>query len=354
MKHMNVELNQNPVAVDMDTNKPKLPVVSTFRNIFEIKEPELEKRPSMSVKKARQVNEYLTRAAALIAKYQIVDKEHIKRGHKALYECMEYTYDYALDVFSSPLKEDILEAMRHRVKNETGKMPSAKTPDMTLIVKYVVGDTDRQLAHVYSRGLRVAYEEDVPVTGLVKFIEDAGGISKITASKADKKKNEEHQKALAERAELLRRLYVARGDLATSPQFDFNEPILQWSIKTAKSKKAGEKEPVKETGDFVLVLAVQDKDSGKLRAVEANDFGASFEMGVFRHMAARITTDDVKMKKKVQDIERAAWGECLEERRERLLKKQEAEDAKRQKQHDENLQKMRNRTKEVAKTSVPA
>jgi len=42
-------------------------------------------------------------------------------------------------------------------------------------------------------------------------------------------------------------------------------------------------------------------------------------MGMFRHMAARITTDVKVMKKKVQAVERAAWGESLEERRERFL-----------------------------------
>lgn len=328
MEHLNVELNQAIEAVDMDTGEPVLPVVSTFRNIFEIKEPVVEKRPSMGGKKAKQVEEYLNRATNLIAKYQIVEQDHMKRGHKALYECLASTYDFALDVFSSPLKEDILESMRERSKNTSGKMPSSKTPDMTLIVKYVVGDTDRQLAHVYSRGLRVAYEEDIPVTSLVKYIEDAGGISKITATTAEKAQKKLLQDTLAERAELLRRYYVARGYTSTSPQFIFNEPILQWDIKTAQSKKDGEKESSNETGDFVIMLAVVDPKTKKLRPVEGNDFGASFEMSMFRHMAARIKTDVVKMKVGVQNAERTAWGETLEERRERFLKEDEERKAK--------------------------
>lgn len=354
MEHVNVNLANTPEAVDMDTGKPVLPVVSTFRNIFEIKEPEIEKRPTMGAKKAKQVEVYLDRATSLIAKYEVVQKDHIKRGHKALYECMAHTYDYALDVFNSPLKLEILDAMRSRMTNEKGKMPSTKTPDMTLIVKYVVGDTDRQLAHVYSRALRVAYEEDVPVTSLVSYIEAAGGISKITASKEEQAKSKLQQEIIAIRAELLRRYYVARGHLATSPAFIFNEAILQWSIKTAKSKKEHEKESSNETGDFIVVLAVCDSKTGQLRAVEGNDFGATFEMSMFRHMAARITTDLVMMKKKVQDIERTAWGECLEERHERLLKMEQEEQAMRQKQHDENLEKLRNNPKEAAKSSEPA
>ncbi len=353
MEHVNVNLENTPEAVDMDTGKPAVPVVSTFSSIFEIKEPALEKRPSMATKIAKKVEGFIERAASLIAKYQIVEKEHMKRGHKALYEFLANTYDFALDVFNSPHKTEIIDAMRWRIKNETGKMPSA-TPEMSVIVKYVADDADRQTVHNYSRALRVAFEEDVPVTSLVKYIEDAGGITKITSSKADKAKSKQNQETIAERAELLRRLYVARGALATSPAFIFNEPILQWSIKTAKSKKQDEKESSKETGDFVIMLAVLDEKTQMYRAVEGNDFGATFEMGMFRHMAARITTDVVKMKKKVQDIERAAWGESLEDRRERLLKMEEEEAEKRQKQHDENLEKMRNHPKEAEKSSEPA
>jgi hypothetical protein len=320
MKHVNVELNQIPEAVDMDTGKPVLPTPNTFRDIFEIKETVVEKRPTMGAKKEKQVKVFLDRAASLIAKYNVYEQDHMKRGNKALYECMEYTYDFAVDVFNSPLKADILDGMRWRTKNTTGKMPSESTPPMTLIVKYVFGDTDRQKAHIYSRALRVAYDEDVPVTSLVKYIEDAGGVTKITGTKADKAKAKEQQSTLTERAELLRRLYVARGDLATSPEFVFNEPILQWDIKTAKTKKANEKESSKDTGDFVIMIATYDRKSGKYRAIEGNDFGAPFEMGMFRHMANRITTDVKAMKKGVQAAERAAWGESLEERRERILK----------------------------------
>lgn len=351
---MNVDLVNTLEAVDMDTGEPVLPVVSTFRDIFEIKEDVLIKRPSVGLQKAKQVDVYLDRAKNLITKYEIVQKEHMQRGHKALYECMAQTYDYALDVFNSPLKVEIIDAMRCRMTNENGKRPSTKTPDMTLIVKYVVGETDRQLAHVYSRALRVAYDEDVPVTSLVSYIEAAGGISKITSSKGEQAKGKLQQKVIAERAELLRRLYVARGKLATSPSFIFNEPVLQWSIKTAKSKKQYEKEPFNETNDFIVVLAVQDEVTGQFRAVECNDFGASYEMGMFRYMAARITTDVDMMKANVQQVERLALGESLEERRERLLKSKEIEKEKRQKQHDENLKKMHKYSNEAAKSSESA
>lgn len=354
MKHVTVELNQTPEAVDMDTGKSALPVISTFRNLFEVKEVVIEKRPSMGAKKDKQVQVFLERATSLIAKYEVVQEDHIKRGHKALYECMAHTYDYALDVFNSPLKQEILDAMRWRMKNTTGKMPSAKTPEMTLIVKYVIGDTDRQLAHVYSRGLRVAYEEDVPVTSLVQYIEDAGGISKITGTKADKAKSESHQKVIAERAELLRRWYMVRGCHATSPAFLFNEPIVQWDAKTAKSKKKNEKESADETGDFVIFLGVWDKDANTYRAIEGNDFGATYEMSMFRHMSARIKTDVAAMKKKVQAAERAVWGECLEEREKRLFDKVAEDQEKRQKEHEENLEKMRSYAKKARQSAEPA
>lgn len=356
MEHLDVNLANTPEAVDMDTGKSvsKLPAINTFRNIFEIAESVIEKRPSMGAKKAKQVETYLDRATSLVTKYQIIHEEHVKRGHQALHEFMANIYDFALDVLNSPLKDDILDAMRWRIKNHTGKMPSAKTPDMTLIVKYVIDDADRQLVHVYSRGLRVAYEEDVPVTSLVKYIENAGGISKITASKTQQDHNKQSKEELDERAELLRRMYVARGTLATSPEFIFNEPIVGWSIQTAKSKKKDQKEPAKETGDFVIFLASYDEKSQKYRAIEGNDFGASFEMGMLRYMAARLPANIKSMKKYVQKVERSAWGECLEERHERLLKMEQEEQAMRKKQHDENLEKMRNYPKEAAKSSEPA
>ncbi len=130
MEHVAVELEQTPGAVDMDTSKPVLPVVSTIRSLFEIKEPVIEKRPSMNKLKEEQVNVFLDRAANLAAKCQIYEEEFIKRGNKALYECLEYTYDFAVDVFNSPLKKEILQGMRLRVKNTSGKMPSASTPDI--------------------------------------------------------------------------------------------------------------------------------------------------------------------------------------------------------------------------------
>jgi hypothetical protein len=348
MEHVAVELEQTPGAVDMDTSKPVLPVVSTIRSLFEIKEPVIEKRPSMNKLKEEQVNVFLDRAANLAAKCQIYEEEFIKRGNKALYECLEYTYDFAVDVFNSPLKKEILQGMRLRVKNTSGKMPSASTPDMTLIVKYVFDGADRQTAHIYSRALRVAYEEDVPVTSLAKYIEDTGGVTAITGTQAEKAQKKLSQDDISERAELLRRAYVARGYLATSPEFIFNEPIVQWTAKTSKSKKANEKESSNEAGDFVVMLAVIDTVTGKYRAVEGNDFGATFEMNMFRHMANRISTDSATLKKNVHAVERAAWGETFEERRVRFEKESEEQKAKvNTKEYQDNLKEQHKRGAET-------
>lgn len=314
MQHINVELNTSLNAVDIDTDTVMPVAQADFGNFYEIIQPKVVKRPSMKEEKQKQVQAFIERGNGLGTAYEIVEQDGLKRGNKVLYNYLSNLYDFALDIFNSDIQDVILDAMRHKIKQTTGKLPSSKAPLMTIIVKYVVRYVDRQTAHNYSRALRVAFEEDVPVTELVKFIEDSGGIAKITGTKAEKKEQEINRQEVNERAELIRRLLIARGHDNALQVIDYEQAIQQWSIKTENSKKEGEKESSKDTGDFVIFLSFYDKEIKKYRIIEGNDFGAPFEMSMFRHMASRIANKNEAMKKSVQALERSILGYSLEER----------------------------------------
>lgn len=324
MQHINVELNTSLNAVDIDTASV-MPVAQTnFRNFYEITQPKLVKRPSMKEEKQKQVQAFIDRGNGLGTAYEVVEQDGLKRGNKVLYNYLSNLYDFALDIFNSDIKDVILDAMRHKIKQSTGKLPSSKAPLMTIIVKYVVRYVDRQTAHNYSRALRVAFDEDVPVNELVKFIENAGGIAKITGTKAEKKEQEIYRQEVNERAVLLHRLLLARGHDTALPVFDYDDAIVQWGIKTENSKKEGENESNKDTGDFVIFLAVYDNESKKYRVIEGNDFGAPFEMSMFRHMASRIANNNAALKNNVQSLERSIWGSSQEDRDMELQQKVQA------------------------------
>ncbi len=108
------------------------------------------------------------------------EKNEFAASNKRLYTILKETYSYYL-----LMKQDIDKNVRAAHLDELNQfckqrnysfMPT--THDMTRIVKSVFG-LDRRRVSAYSLALREALRQEISAEGLVKFIEDEGGVEQI-------------------------------------------------------------------------------------------------------------------------------------------------------------------------------
>ena len=105
-----------------------------------------------------------------------------RKSNEELYmilaSCLQYAGD--LDFFASKERTNALQMLY----KERGYQWRKETPLITKVVRAVFGDTDRRRISTYSLVLRQAKKEKVAFTGLIKWIEDEGGLQKIRLSKS--------------------------------------------------------------------------------------------------------------------------------------------------------------------------
>lgn len=106
---------------------------------------------------------------------------YIMKANDVLYGLLADLMQYSDQILGSDYKLEILAKMRSTLSTKHNIKVQKNTPDLTIIVKYVVR-TNRKNAHVYARVLDMAYRQDVMADELEDFIRQNGGIDRIRES----------------------------------------------------------------------------------------------------------------------------------------------------------------------------
>lgn len=108
-------------------------------------------------------------------------ESYIVKANDVLYGLLADLMRYSDQVLGSDAKLEILSKMRSTLSVKHKIKVQKNTPELTIIVKYVVR-TNRKNAHVYARVLDMAYRQDVMADELEDFIRQNGGIDRIRES----------------------------------------------------------------------------------------------------------------------------------------------------------------------------
>lgn len=270
-----------------------------FDYVGSVKTIDVPAKQNAKERKQTEVESLLAKGAELAAQHETYKQDIVVRGNKALYELLASVYEFANTVENCAQKDKVVKAMRSELKAQQIKT-STNTPFMTVIVKYIVKAIDRQTAFNYSRVLRVAKAEGVEAKDLASFVANAGGVTKVTKTAAEKEACAVKKSEKNKRVELLRRLYVAQAFQSTD-DFDFDKAVMKWRISASETDA---KESSNVTGDFAIFLTYYDNLTGKYRIVQAHDFGKPFEDTILNHISKRIKGSTEQIQKAVENLEK--------------------------------------------------
>ncbi|NHC08360.1 hypothetical protein [Azonexus fungiphilus] len=253
-----------------------------FDYVGTVKTIDVVEQQNSKSKKPNVVDLFLEKGNELAKKHEAYQSDTVVRGNKALYELLSSIYELALSIDEHAQKEKIVKAMRSNLKNQNIKT-SSTTPFMTVIVKYVVKNIDRQTAFNYSRALRVANDEKIEVGALADYIAQAGGVSKVTKTAIEKSNSSIEKNESKRRTEALRNALVFKGILSKE-SIEYEKPVVQLKAKLKGNDTAA------DTGSFAIFLTYYDRNTQQYKIIEAYDYGDSFEKTILNHMQKRFAT----------------------------------------------------------------
>lgn len=259
---------------------------NTFNELFEIVGTTSVASAPSGRKSAREkeVEDTIKSCDLLADKHRKYNDDYIVRGNQALYEVLTDIYKLAVKLDKSDYKHEIHAKMRDILRQRNIKVQT-NTPDLTLIIKYVVGG-DRKRATNYSRVLKIALTEGLPPEELANYISRRGGIGQIFETEA---KSEAHQlgaKLTKERLALMKE-YLRLSQWEDPVEFKFDKPILVHNDH--KKTKA-------EASSFAIFLTDYDHDKQVYRVISGHDFGRTYEDCVLRFILKGATGDVEKIK----------------------------------------------------------
>lgn len=246
------------------------------------------------------VQNFLDEGEALKAKLDS-HRTETNRSNAALYALLAEVYAFALSVGDSLLHEVIVFRMEQALMRANIKVME-NTPYMTLVVKYILR-SDRQTAHTYSRALRVAQEEGIASADLVAFLTNAGGVNKVTMSKAEKAAAEAVRTTNAKRLTAYRQMVgwqVAAG--AKTIPIDGSTLLRHTAVPEGVMP-----------GAFVFLAAIEK--SNQLHIAGSFTFTEAFEEGIFKEALKAIGETEEQMNEYAERLQRS-----VEKRRQKDLK----------------------------------
>ena len=283
-----------PKKVKDETKSVKV-ANNNFNDLFLVDGVDMAVKPSTKVTKLKAIEKVLEEGDALVVEYVAYNTDLKERGKAVLDDLLTKIYAFALKIDALPDKDQIIKALSKRINDSTGSMKkavTAKTPYMTVIVKFVVR-TDRQSAHNYSRALRAAMEDHVAVGDLIAYFDAKGGIMKTTISGTEKAKSVAANKKADDRIELMREYLISQAYLSGS-SIDGNAPFVQLPVDKAKSSKEAYKEGASLAGDFGIFFTYYDSQADKFLVCQGYDFGGPLEEKILRHICQRVKLSDAK------------------------------------------------------------
>ena len=304
-----------------DTTKSIKVVKNNFNDLFLVDGVDMAVKPSTKVTKLKAIEKVLEEGDALVLEYVAFNADLKERGKVVLDGLLTKIYAFALKIDALPDKDQIVKALSKRINDSTGSMKkavTAKTPYMTVIVKYVVR-TDRQSAHNYSRALRAAMEDDVAVGDLIAYFDGKGGIMKTTISGTQKAISVAANKKADDRIELMRDYLISQAYLSGA-SIDGDAPFVQLPVDKAKSMKDAYKEGAAQTGDFGIFFTYYDHRADKYFVCQGYDFGGPLEEKILRYICQRVKLSDSKFSGIVSQAKENAKNAMQQMREVRFVK----------------------------------
>lgn len=129
------------------------------------------------------VEAVLSKGDFLANKQLDFNDQYVVRANNALYALLSEIMVFGSEILSSPHKSIILKSMRNALQNKHGIKTQSNSPDLLIIVKYIVR-TNRKNAHVYARVIDLAIRSKIQPSDLPEFIKSNGGIERIRESNA--------------------------------------------------------------------------------------------------------------------------------------------------------------------------
>jgi hypothetical protein len=243
-------------------------------------------------KREKEVEDAVKHCDLLAEKHRKYNDDYIVRGNQALYELLADIYKIALALDKSDYKHEIHSKMRKILKDRDVKVQT-NTPDLTLLVKYVVG-SDRKRATNYSRILKIALTEELAPEELASYISRRGGIGQIHETEANSVAKVMGTKMTKERLELMKE-YLRLTQWKNPVEFRYDESILHHN---------DDKQTKSERSTFVVFLTDYDHDKDVYRVISGHDLGRTYEDCVLRFIIKGATGDTSKIKAGIRQYKR--------------------------------------------------
>lgn len=273
---------------------------NNFSDLFEICEaPQVKETSDRKSKREIEVEKTVKLCDQLAEKHRKYNDDYIVRGNQALYELLSDIYKTALALEKSDYKYEIHKKLKDALKKRDIKVQS-NTPDLTLLVKYVVG-SDRKRATNYSRILKIALMENLAPEELANYISRRGGIGQIHDVEADSIAKQMGQKVTKERLELMKEYLILSQWASDKPvEFQYDENIIRHNMhKNTRS----------ETATFAVFLADYDEKKDVYRIISGHDLGRTYEDCLLRFIIKNATGDVSKIQAGIVSLKKRLVAE---------------------------------------------
>lgn len=247
----------------------------------------------------KQVNEAIAECDLLAAKSKQYEQDFIVLGNQALYDLLAGIYAFALKLEKSDFKYEILSKIKDQLKAKEIRVQT-NTPDLTVLIKYVVG-SDRKRAANYSRILKIALEERLAPSELAGYISRRGGIGEIHETELRAEARELGTKFSKERLDLLRE-FLSLQQWEDCTEFKYEKPIFQHN---------SDKQTKSENATFCVFIADYDQDKDVYRVINGHDLGKTYEDSLLRLIVKGATSDIANIKKGVLRYKKKLLDENL-------------------------------------------
>ncbi|MBT8525402.1 hypothetical protein G6724_05500 [Polynucleobacter paneuropaeus] len=243
-------------------------------------------KPSALQEREKQIQLAIDECDLLAQKAETYHQEFTVRGNRALYELLADIYSFAMKVHLSDYRPYIINELISSLKMRDIKV-QANTPEMTVIVKYIVGG-DRKRASNYSRVLDVAMRENLAAADLAEYISRHGGITQIHNTDLENEAKETSKTKADQRVGIFQ------------DYFQYKSYESQFSIKYSN--------PLIENGNngdrlgkFIFFLTIYDKATDSYKVINAHKFSEGFENGIFRFILKNSKSDVQELRERLKN-----------------------------------------------------
>ena len=132
----------------------------------------------MAKRKSSFYQPFISLGDELSQRHGVYVDEYVHKANDVLYALLGDVLQFAMDIFQTGDAEVVVENLRKTLRTKHNIKTQKNTPQLTVIVRYVVR-TSRKTAHVYSKALQVAIDNNVSPADLPEFIKQHGGIDRL-------------------------------------------------------------------------------------------------------------------------------------------------------------------------------